>query len=254
MSFFEKLLTSSIKRLLRTDKQKARDLINIYRYQHQPLTSLRAEIKKRHPEANFSFSQSGEDMVIDAFFLEQEKGFYVDVGANHPVRFSNTYHFYLKGWRGLTIDANPEFINLFGRIRPDDIAIKSAVGRPGIEDFFVFEESCYNTFDREIANEIVAKQLSRLSDTLHIKKSPLSEILDSHIPEGQRIDFLTIDCEGLDVEILESNNWERYRPEFICAECHDSLRKTQDGAHGFLYGKGYHLVAKTKLSELFKLA
>ena len=253
MSFIEKTTISIIKQLMRTDKQKAKQLIEVAHSRRGTLAHLRAAVKKRQKEADFSFSQSGEDMVLSAFFQENYKGFYVDIGANHPLRFSNTYHFYLKGWRGLNIDAGPGFMRIFDQMRPGDINIGMAVGRQGTEEFFMFEESCYNTFDREIADEVMEKNLSRLSKTFQIKKLPLSEIMYNYLLEGQRIDFLSVDCEGLDLEILESNNWDRYRPEFICSECHDSFDNTQTGALGFLLGKGYRLVAKTKLSEIYRL-
>lgn len=63
--------------------------------------------------AKLSFSQEGEDMLLDRFFMNQKDGFYVDVGAHHPERFSNTNYYYLRGWRGINIEADPSLMKEF---------------------------------------------------------------------------------------------------------------------------------------------
>ena len=68
-----------------------------------------------------SYSQEGEDMILRRLFEKQKTGFYVDVGAHHPKRFSNTFFFYKKGWSGINIDAMPNSMRLFDKIRPRDI-------------------------------------------------------------------------------------------------------------------------------------
>jgi hypothetical protein len=71
--------------------------------------SLRKLLGYQEPEPylNQSYSQEGEDMVLYRTFETVKEGFYVDVGAHHPDRFSNTYKFYKQGWRGINIDAMP---------------------------------------------------------------------------------------------------------------------------------------------------
>jgi hypothetical protein len=77
--------------------------------------------------ARESYSQEGEDMLLERFLEHRHSGFYVDVGAHHPRRFSNTYRLYRRGWRGLNIDANPGSMALFRHVRPRDINIEAAV-------------------------------------------------------------------------------------------------------------------------------
>ena len=74
-----------------------------------------------------SYSQEGEDMILQRLFEKQKTGFYVDVGAHHPRRFSNTYFFYKKGWCGINIDAMPNSMKRFNRSRPRDINIEKAI-------------------------------------------------------------------------------------------------------------------------------
>src|ERR1700756_330529 len=102
--------------------------------------------------ARVSYSQEGEDMVLDRFLEHRHSGFYVDVGAHHPKRFSNTLRLYRRGWRGLNIDANPDSIRLFRRARPKDINVEAGVSsNRQLLTYFAFNEPALNTFDRDRA-------------------------------------------------------------------------------------------------------
>lgn len=69
------------------------------------------------PHGNVTYAQAGEDVILDFLINYQPSGFYVDVGCNHPLRGSNTYRFYRKGWRGICVDANPAFASMFAKKR-----------------------------------------------------------------------------------------------------------------------------------------
>src|SRR5580658_8816405 len=92
-----------------------------------PSATLSQPARRRKRYFRHSFSQEGEDMILASFFEGKKNGFYVDVGAHHPKRFSNTHHFYIRGWRGINVDATPGSMKLFRRTRPDDINIEAAV-------------------------------------------------------------------------------------------------------------------------------
>ncbi|MEA5463494.1 FkbM family methyltransferase [Leptothoe sp. PORK10 BA2] len=101
---------------------------------------------------NLSFSQEGEDRVLHRIFEGKKKGFYIDVGAYHPQRFSNTYLFYLSGWKGINIDASPENIKRFTNLRPRDINLSIAISDTCQElTFYTYKESALNTFSYELA-------------------------------------------------------------------------------------------------------
>lgn len=80
-----------------------------------------------------SYSQEGEDLLLSRIFGDKKDGFYIDVGAHHPFRFSNTYLLYKRGWRGINIDAMPGSMKLFNRFRPRDINIECGVASGGGE-------------------------------------------------------------------------------------------------------------------------
>ncbi len=88
---------------------------NLLRPIRQALTRI---LCPRPPFSDYSFSQEGEDMLLRSIFVDKSTGFYVDVGAYHPQRFSNTNHFYLAGWRGINIDAMPGSMEPFHQFRP----------------------------------------------------------------------------------------------------------------------------------------
>lgn len=194
-----------------------------------------------------SYSQEGEDRVLDRYFGYREPGFYVDVGAHHPHRFSNTHLFYKRGWRGINIDAMPDSMGPFRRLRQRDINLEMGVGEvSGTAKFFIFNEPALNTFD-----EMTAKAHTRpewhVIRTVDVAIEPLSVILDRHLPSGVGIDFLSIDVEGRDLAVLKSNNWSRFQPEIILVE---SLGKDLSGLQTdetvlFLKTVGYVPYAKT---------
>jgi len=166
-----------------------------------------------------SYSQEGEDMILRRLFEKQQSGFYVDVGAHHPKRFSNTYFFYKKGWRGINIDAMPNSMKPFERIRPRDINIEKPVSdKKQILTYYAFNEPALNGFSKELSEERDGKGNYFIQFTKDIETSTLTEILDNNLPINQDIDFLSIDVEGLDFMVLKSNNFEKYKPKVILIE------------------------------------
>jgi FkbM family methyltransferase len=167
-----------------------------------------------------SYSQEGEDLVLARILgsLNISAGFFVDIGAHHPTRFSNTNYFYRKGWRGINVDALPGTKKLFERMRPRDTSIECGVGaKKGALKYFLFNEPALNTFSEQEASK---KNISpyHIVETLEIQVVTLKQILDENLPNGMQIDFMTIDAEGFDHEIISSNDWNLYRPRVILIE------------------------------------
>ena len=173
----------------------------------------------RHSGFYSSHSQFGEDMVLRYLTADTEEGFYVDVGAHHPVYGSNTYHFYRRGWRGINIDASPGSIELFNLLRPRDINIEACLSSREGEDieYFMFDQSAFNTVSPEMA--LKAKTAgARLVATQPMRTTTLALLLERHLPAGVQIDLLNIDVEGLDEEILLSHDWNTYPARVVAFE------------------------------------
>lgn len=202
-------------------------------------------------KGNVSFAQEGEDILIDEIFFCKKNGFYVDIGAHHPVRFSNTKLFYDNGWSGINID----LINhdKFNKYRPRDKNIECLVGNEDDKeyDFYIFKEGALNTSCPEIAQKYQEKG-HKLIEKKKIKFKSLKNILDES--NATKIDFMSIDVEGAEMEVLNSNDWEKYRPTVILAEIHKNIEEIQDDeVYKFLKDKGYKLTCKTKRTGVFEL-
>lgn len=194
-----------------------------------------------------SFSQFGEDVLCGFFFGRNHQGVYVDVGAFHPMLLSNTYDFYRKGWRGLCIDANPDIAGLFARFRPQDTFIHSAVGgQAGSIEMALFKDGAFNCLAEHL-NDVPAdiRQSARLV-TVPIR--PLSAILTEN--KVEKVDLLNVDCEGNDLKVLQSNDWNRWKPTVICVEDHAENWAQSDIAE-YLASVGYTLKYRAVFTSIF---
>jgi FkbM family methyltransferase len=212
---------------------------------------------KNYAYHTLSFAQEGEDILLERIFQNQAHGFYIDVGAHHPQRFSNTYKFYLMGWRGINIDAMPESMKSFEEIRPEDINIEAAISN-GSEQmtYYMFNEPALNGFSKQLANTRDGLRDYKIIDRKLIKTLKLSEILEKYLSNNQIINFLSIDVEGLDYQVLLSNDWSKYRPEIILVEeLSTSLENLthESKSFKFLKEKGYIFFAKTFNTSFYKL-
>lgn len=194
-----------------------------------------------------SYSQEGEDMILRRLFERQRTGFYVDVGAHHPKRFSNTYFFYKQGWHGINIDAMPGSMKLFEKIRPRDINIEKPVSeKKQILTYYAFNEPALNGFSKELSMERNGLGNYFIESTKNIETSTLEEILDSNLPKNQAIDFLSIDVEGLDFMVLKSNNFDKYKPKVILIEILESSLSDIENNEITQFLKEYHYTIYAK--------
>ena len=203
-----------------------------------------------------SFSSAGEDMILRHILgSEKMSGFYVDVGAFHPTLFSNTYFFYLNGWRGINVEARPGSKTLFDKVRPRDVNLEVGISRERGEMtyYFIAEDSPMNSFSPEFLQQI--EMVEAVRSKIPVSTLPLAEVLDRHLPKGQSIDFLTVDVEGHDYEVLESNDWQRFRPRLIVVE-DEELDPDGSRIVQMMKGHGYELCAQNviildKINEYF---
>jgi FkbM family methyltransferase len=170
-------------------------------------------------ELAVAFSQEGEDLVLNRLFEGKSSGFYIDVGAHHPHRLSNTYMFYLEGWRGINIDAAPGSMSIFKKLRPTDINLEVAISdKEEILEYHHFDKPALNGFSSELSLRRAASGAARFLHKTCIATQTLEAILDEHLPSGQQIDFLSVDVEGLDERVIRSSNWSKYRPAVVVCE------------------------------------
>lgn len=164
-----------------------------------------------------AYSQTGEDLALNCI-LRSEPGFYVDVGCNHPTRNSNTFALYKAGWRGICIDANPDLIEQFTRLRPRDVSICAAISDEEKEAVFTdFVDDLFSSLSAEHvgswkASTAIARQRPVNTRTLG---GILNELNAPHA-----FDLLSVDVEGHDANVLRSIDLDVYQPQVIVVEMH----------------------------------
>lgn len=203
----------------------------------------------RNDFIRYSFSQEGEDLILLSLFDQNLKpGFYVDIGAHHPFRYSNTMIFYLNGWRGINIDATPGSMELFKLVRPRDINIESAISeKEELLDFYQFNDSALNGFSSKLSQSRISER-HYIVNTIQLKTKSINSILEEYL-EGHEISFLTIDVEGFDLQILKTIDFNRFSPKYILAE---SLDDTLGELYEYLAKNKYSLIAKTIRTHIFE--
>lgn len=218
-------------------------------------TWQRANLREAY--TRLTYAQHAEDLVIATVFeyLGSRVETYLDVGAWDPVHDSNTYLFYRAGARGVLVEANPDYAQRLRDARPGDTVL--AVGMGGDErreaPYFVVEDgsSGWNTFSAGQAAQIRATGKSVRETRLPMV--PVNEVLEEHFGRTQRpLDLLSIDVEGLDLAILQSWDFERYRPKVICAETKQLTTNGQvEELIELVLSKGYELRAATFVNSIF---
>lgn len=167
-----------------------------------------------------SFSQHGEDFFIYNYFKKRNYGFYIDIGAYHPKRFSNTFFFYKKSWKGLNIEANPDLIQEFNTSRSRDINLNIGVSNANKKlIFYVFNPQTLSTFDLNAKEEYVSKGYE-LVKSIIVDVLPIREIINRYC-KNTNIDFISIDVEGHEIEVLEGFKNLTNFPKLICLESLD---------------------------------
>lgn len=215
-----------------------------------PPSSVFAE----HKYHNVHYSWEGEDLLVAKIFrdfLGIQCGFFVDVGAFHPIFLSNTYLLYKLGWRGVNIDATPGSMEVFREMRPGDINLQIGVApQPCRRPFRLYREPSLNAL-ADYASETTADHA--FLGEVEVDCLPLTSILERENVQRQ-IDLLSVDAEGADMEVLESLDFERYRPRLVITEilgCHDIEAVTQSPAYRFLREKGYAFFSRLHYSCVF---
>ncbi len=193
-----------------------------------------------------SYAQFGEDLLVSHLFPTNYQGFYVDVGAHRPVQCSNTYFFYRNGWRGINIDAMPGSMKLFNNVRPQDNNIEAAISNTvSTLTYYMFNRPLQNGFYTD--ESLPANEGLRILHKIEMKPRKLGDLLAEKVDPKQKIDLLSIDVEGLDLSVLESNNWELYKPKVILVEVLDFKIELLSNypVHQFLVQMGFQFYSRT---------
>lgn len=157
-----------------------------------------------------------EDLIILNYFKDINDGYYVDVGCYHPLHLSNTFLLHKKGWNGVNIDISEYTIDLFNYLRPRDTNINTAVTNFDGSTKFYYQKKLSQL--SSIKKNTATKRMQGKIDEKEIKAYKLSTILSNTKYRHKKINFLNIDVEDSDFDVLCSIDFKIYRPDMICVE------------------------------------
>ena len=198
-------------------------------------------IKYRYFLKKKTYSQFGEDLLIDKFFGNYI-GKYVDIGCFHPIKYSNTALLNKKGWRGINIDLNEVSIEFFNACRKDDLNITACLSDKK-EDVIIYMDSEFSALNS------IYLQNSKNFNFKQLKKKKIQTKVFSEIVEDS-FDFLNIDCEGNDHKIIKTIDLKKYKPKLINIEV---SKENKNYIYNYLNQNGYELFAIKSLSHIFKI-
>lgn len=221
------------------------------------IKTIKNFFKNKKPSfQNISYSQCGEDLIVKYIFKLRgiSKPSYIDIGANDPFFINNTAIFYKEGCRGINIEANPYLIDSFFNNRSEDVNLNIGIGsKEDFLDFYIMNDPTLSSFSKEECNNYINTGKYKLAKTKKIKLITLKNVIDKH-NSGVFPDFMSLDAEGMDFEILQSIDFNKTSPKVICVEAAEyspvgtGERRTE--LINFLVNKGYYEYANTNLNAI----
>lgn len=173
---------------------------------HSKCYLVKTKPSEKELHQKVSYSQSGEDLIIDFFFTARQidKPSYIDIGAYHPYKISNTALFYEKGARGISIEPNPDGFEKFTKYRSEDTNLNIGIGNEeSVLSYYSMNSPTLNTFSEEEAKRYEEQNSARIEKIIEVEVKTLTSILEKY-NKGIFPDFLSLDVEGWDYQILES--------------------------------------------------
>jgi FkbM family methyltransferase len=228
--------------------------MNLKRFRGKCKTGLQV-IKS---EAHASYSQAGEDMIVNYLFtsLGIQYPTYLELGTNQPILCNNTYFFYQKGCKGVCIEPDKEMCKIIRRKRDKDTVLNIGIGLNNNPEAFFYlfpgRMNAWSTFSEEEAK--VRKKKSGLQfERVTVPLKTINDIIEKYFNPCPN--FISIDVEGIDLEILKSLNFNRFKPEVICVETITfSITNTEEKLQGiidFMHAQGYITYGDTHINTIF---
>ena len=190
-----------------------------------------------------SYSLSNVDLIIYYLFKNINKGVYIDVGCNHPIKFNNTYLLYKRGWSGINIDSDFDSIKLFNKFRSNDFNVRNIVSDDeSVKKLYYYHKrSALNT----LSKDLVDSRTSKPSKIIEEKSVTLNKIIEDSPYHNSKINLLSVDIENHEFKALKNFNFLKYKVDVLVVESTDtSLKKLE------MYNQSIDFITKSKVYNL----
>ena len=190
-----------------------------------------------------SFSLSNVDLIIDYLFKNINKGVYIDLGCNHPIKFNNTYLLYKRGWSGINIDSDFDSIKLFNKFRSNDFNVRNIVSDDeSVKKLYYYHKrSALNT----LSKDLVDSRTSKPSKIIKEKSVTLNKIIEDSPYRNSKINLLSVDIENHEFEALKNFNFLKYKVDVLVVESTDTNQKKLE-----MYNQSIDFITKSKVYNL----
>lgn len=211
-----------------------------------------------HPGARVSYAQNGEDILVHEMLrgtLGVSAPTYLDIGANHPSRLSNTFFFYRLGGSGVLVEPDPVLHRHLASARPRDKCVNVGIGGAtgGQQDFYILSAPALNSFSQSDAEQATARGDVRIVKVVKLEIVPINAFLEKHFTRD--LAFASIDAEGMDEQIIDAWDFDRFRPQVMCVEAvaytADGTGERRGAIAERLLQSDYVQWATTNLNEIF---
>lgn len=200
---------------------------------------------------DLSYTQNMEDTHLWLAFGGRHNGTYVDIGAGHPIADNVSFFFYERGWQGVAAEPQQKLIDLYARLRPRDAAVAALIGTQGGEaDFHVFE-AFHGLSTTDMKHAEAATALGAGYRTVKVPMITLAELCRKH--KLGEIDFLKVDVEGAEADVLKSGDWTVFRPKVVVVEAiaPGSGQPSWESWEPFLLAQGYRFMLFDTLNRFY---
>ncbi len=191
-----------------------------------------------------SFSISSVDLIIERIFSNFDKGIYLDIGCNHPIKYNNTYLLFKKGWEGINVDLDEESIKQFNLFRKNDHNIAALITSKDNEEkdlYFYHKRSSINT----ISKELMEKRKNKPKKIKKMKGISINTLIENSPFKNKKINLLSIDIENYEHEALKEFNFDKYNIDVIVSEITDIKSEKLE-----LYNNSLENITSSKIYEL----
>jgi len=205
---------------------------------------------KSHAAAHFGHIEqrklrehAAEVDLVHLYFNRKPTGYFIEVGANEPKRFSQTWALEQAGWSGMLVEPTPALCDALREQRPTSIIVQAACSSPdavGKAQFHISDNSLHSTL-----SDHGVDFNPNVIQTIEVDVTTLDQLLDEHQPA--QLDFVSIDVEGDQLAVLRGFDLPRHRPGLLLIEDH----LTDLATHRYLQQQGYQLVKRTGLNNWY---